>query len=178
MSYLVLEETLKYHAGHLATDPSSVDIFCEKVYGGERRWLAGCLLLTGGADPTFQLRPLNVFFTEKPDEEVGIVSIIKELHNNSFPPRCQICVWRLLDSLRRVSFVSLHPQIVGSLHPSYLFLGPEWDGQCVKDHRSRILPVKFGKTDSNSPDYCINKCKSHEYSYAGVEYSKVIILKM
>ena len=56
-------------------------------------------------------------------------------------------------------------------------LGPEWDGQCVKDHRSRILPVKFGKTDSNSPDYCINKCKSHEYSYAGVEYSKVIILK-
>ena len=39
-------------------------------------------------------------------------------------------------------------------------LGPEWDGQCVKDHRSRILPVKFGKTDSNSPDYCINKCKS------------------
>lgn len=50
--------------------------------------------------------------------------------------------------------------------------GPEWDGQCVKDHRSRILPVKFGKTDSNSPDYCINKCKSHEYSYAGVEYSK------
>ena len=103
MSSLVLEETLKYHAGHLATDPSSVDIFCEKVYGGERRWLAGCLLLTGGADPTFQLRPLNVFFTEKPDEEVGIVSIIRELHNNSFPPRCQICVWRLLDSLRRVS---------------------------------------------------------------------------
>ena len=73
--------------------------------------------------------------------------------------------------------ISLHIQIVGSLHPSYLFLGPEWDGQCVKDHRSRILPVKFGKTDSNSPDYCINKCKSHEYSYAGVEYSKVIILK-
>ena len=106
MSSLVLEETLKYHAGHLVTDPSSVDVFCEKVYGGERRWLAGCLLLTGGADPTFQLRPLNVFFTEKPDEEVGIVSFIKELHNNSFPPRCQICVWRLLDSQRRVSLIS------------------------------------------------------------------------
>ena len=42
-----------------------------KVYGGERRWLAGCLLLAGGAEPTFQLRPLNVFFTEKPDEEVN-----------------------------------------------------------------------------------------------------------
>ena len=42
-----------------------------KVYGGERRWLAGCLLLSGGADPSFQLRPLNVFFTERPDEEVG-----------------------------------------------------------------------------------------------------------
>ena len=55
------------------------------------------------------------------------------------------------------------------------FLGPEWDGQCVKDRRSRVLPVKFGKTNSNSPDYCIKKCKSHEYSYAGVEYSKVKI---
>ena len=54
-------------------------------------------------------------------------------------------------------------------------LGPEWDGQCVKDRRSRVLPVKFGKSDSNSPDYCIKKCKSHEYSYAGVEYSKVNI---
>ena len=42
-----------------------------KVYGGERRWLAGCLLLAGGPEPTFQLRPLNVFFTEKPDEEVA-----------------------------------------------------------------------------------------------------------
>ena len=52
-------------------------------------------------------------------------------------------------------------------------LGPEWDGQCVKDRRSRVLPVKFGKSSSNSPDYCIKKCKSHEYSYAGVEYSKV-----
>ena len=45
---------------------------CLKVYGGERRWLAGCLLLAGGSEPTFQLRPLNVFFTEKPDEEVEI----------------------------------------------------------------------------------------------------------
>ena len=54
-------------------------------------------------------------------------------------------------------------------------LGLEWDGQCVKDRRSRVLPVKFGKSDSNSPDYCIKKCKSHEYSYAGVEYSKVKI---
>ena len=45
---------------------------CLKVYGGERRWLAGCLLLAGGPEPTFQLRPLNVFFTEKPDEEVEI----------------------------------------------------------------------------------------------------------
>lgn len=34
--------------------------------------MAGCLLLAGGAEPTFQLRPLNVFFTEKPDEEVDI----------------------------------------------------------------------------------------------------------
>merc|ERR1712013_866145 len=34
-----------------------------KVYGGERRWLAGCLLLAGGADPSFQLRPLNVYET-------------------------------------------------------------------------------------------------------------------
>merc|ERR1712037_770646 len=41
-----------------------------------------------------------------------------------------------------------------------------------EDRRSRVLPVKFGKSDSNSPDYCIKKCKSHEYSYAGVEYSK------
>merc|ERR1712032_1399065 len=104
-----------------------------KVYGGERRWLAGCLLLTGGAEPTFQLRPLNVFFTEKPDEEM--------------PDLC-LETFGLAEK------------------------GPEWDGQCVKDRRSRVLPVKFGKSDSNSPDYCIKKCKSHEYSYAGVEYSK------
>ena len=58
-------------------------------------------------------------------------------------------------------------------HQSYLTLGPEWDGQCIKDRRSRVLPVKFGETDSNSPEYCIKKCKSHEYSYAGVEYANV-----
>merc|ERR1712212_361769 len=104
-----------------------------KVYGGERRWLAGCLLLAGGAEPTFQLRPLNVFFTEKPDEEM--------------PDLC-LETFGLAEK------------------------GPEWDGQCVKDRRSRVLPVKFGKSNSNSPDYCIKKCKSHEYSYAGVEYSK------
>ena len=57
----------------------------------------------------------------------------------------------------------------------YLTLGPEWDGQCIKDRRSRVLPVKFGETDSNSPEYCIKKCKSHEYSYAGVEYANVRI---
>ena len=57
----------------------------------------------------------------------------------------------------------------------YLTLGPEWDGQCIKDRRSRVLPVKFGETDSNSPEYCIKKCKSHEYSYAGVEYANVSI---
>ena len=34
-----------------------------------------------------------------------------------------------------------------------------------------MLPVDFGKTDANTPEYCINKCKSHEYSYAGVQYS-------
>ena len=58
-------------------------------------------------------------------------------------------------------------------HQYYPTLGPEWDGQCIKDRRSRVLPVKFGETDSNSPEYCIKKCKSHEYSYAGVEYANV-----
>ena len=50
--------------------------------------------------------------------------------------------------------------------------GPKWNGQCVQDKRARELPVDFGKSSSNDPEYCIKKCKSHEYSYAGVQYSK------
>ena len=80
---------------------------CWKVYGGERRWLAGCLLLAGGAEPTFQLRPLNVFFTEKPDEEVDNMDFIKRIPT-SFPPRCRTCAWRLLGLLRRVSVMTSH----------------------------------------------------------------------
>ena len=79
---------------------------CWKVYGGERRWLAGCLLLAGGAEPTFQLRPLNVFFTEKPDEEVN--NDLKARIQTCFQPRCQTCVSRLLGSLRRVSLFTSH----------------------------------------------------------------------
>ena len=71
--------------------------------------------------------------------------------------------------------ISLDIQFVMRESNTVICSGPEWDGQCVKDRRSRVLPVKFGKSDSNSPDYCIKKCKSHEYSYAGVEYSKVKI---
>ena len=41
-----------------------------KNYGGERRWLAGCLLTGGKSDHGFQLRPFKTFFSEKPDEEV------------------------------------------------------------------------------------------------------------
>ena len=40
------------------------------AYGGERHWLAACLLMNGSADASFQLKPLNVFFTKTPDEEV------------------------------------------------------------------------------------------------------------
>jgi len=59
----------------------------------------------------------------------------------------------------------------GSTTASSSVKGPEWVGQCIKDRRSRVLPVKFGETDLNSPEYCIKKCKSHEYSFAGVEYA-------
>ena len=98
------------HVKHTFKQPSPVDIFCEKcwkVYGGERRWLAGCLLLAGGAEPTFQLRPLNVFFTEKPDEEVDYIDFKDRIHI-SFPPRCQTYAWRLLGSLRRVPVMTSH----------------------------------------------------------------------
>ena len=40
------------------------------AYGGERHWLAACLLINGSMDTSFQLKPLNVFFTKTPDEEV------------------------------------------------------------------------------------------------------------
>jgi len=102
------------------------------VYGGERRWFAGCLLLQGNTEPKFQLRATNAFFTERPDDEVP-----------------DICL-----------------EMFGIKSK-----GPVWDGQCIKDNKARVLPVDFGKTDANTPEYCINKCKSHEYSYAGVQYS-------
>ena len=45
-----------------------------------------------------------------------------------------------------------------------------WTGQCVKDKPSRrLLPVNFGQSSENSPEYCVKKCKSQEYSYAGLE---------
>ena len=46
------------------------------VYGGEIHWLAGCLLIGGGSDPAFQFRALNAFFSERPDEEVCVISSI------------------------------------------------------------------------------------------------------
>merc|ERR1711874_558843 len=45
--------------------------------------------------------------------------------------------------------------------------GPTWIGQCVKDNRTRVLPVDFGKTNENDPHYCINKCKISEAPPAG-----------
>ena len=40
------------------------------AYSGEKFWLAACLLLDGSLGSTFQLRPLNAFFTKQPDKEV------------------------------------------------------------------------------------------------------------
>ena len=40
------------------------------AYSGEKFWLAACLLLDGSLKSTFQLRPLNAFFTKRPDKEV------------------------------------------------------------------------------------------------------------
>jgi len=102
------------------------------VYGGERHWLAGCLLIGGNTAHDFQLRALNAFFTERPDEEV--------------PDQCL--------------------EIFGIKKK-----GPQWNGQCVKDCKARVLPVDFGKTSVNTPEYCIEKCKSYQYSFAGVESS-------
>ena len=41
-----------------------------KAYSGEKHWLAACLLLNGSSETAFNLRPLNSFFTKRPDEEV------------------------------------------------------------------------------------------------------------
>jgi len=101
------------------------------VYGGERHWLAGCLLIGGNTDPAFQFRALNAFFTERPDEEV--------------PDLC-------------LETFGLKEQ------------GPHWVGQCVKDSKHRLLPVMFGTTSKNTPHFCVEKCKMHEYTYAGVQY--------
>merc|ERR1712179_878293 len=103
------------------------------VYGGERHWLAGCLLLSGSQnDPAYQLRPLNVFFSVRPDVEVP-----------------ELCL-----------------ETFGLQSKSIT-----WEGQCVQDSESRVFPVAFGQTSYNTPEYCIAKCKSHEYLYAGMEYS-------
>jgi len=41
-------------------------------YGGEKHWFAGCLLLSGtDKDSGYQLRPLNIFLSERPDEEMA-----------------------------------------------------------------------------------------------------------
>merc|ERR1712080_189962 len=101
-------------------------------YGGERYWVAGCLLLAGNTDPAYQFLPLNVYFTERPDVEV--------------PDLC-------------LETFGLKPK------------GKQWDGQCVKDGKSRVLPVLFGYTEVNSPEYCVEKCRAHEYNYAGVEWA-------
>jgi len=101
-------------------------------YGGERHWLAGCLLLSGSHnDPAYQLRPLNAYFSVRPDIEV--------------PDLC-------------LETFGLQPNSI------------TWEGQCVQDSESRVFPVAFGQTSYNTPEYCIAKCKSHEYLYAGVEY--------
>lgn len=45
------------------------DVYMDsREYGAERHWVAGCLMLSG--QNTFEFRSLNVFFTERPDEEV------------------------------------------------------------------------------------------------------------
>jgi hypothetical protein len=49
---------------------------------------------------------------------------------------------------------------------------PKWTGQCVKDRRSRVLPVDFGSSSDNSPQYCRKKCRSQEYAFSGVEYGR------
>jgi len=101
-------------------------------YGGERHWLAGCLLLAGENEPAFQFRAINAFFTKRPDEEVP-----------------DVCL-----------------ELFGLKQKE-----KEWNGQCVKDTRSRVLPIMFGNTYVNSPEYCTEKCRIHEYTYAGVEFS-------
>ena len=40
------------------------------AYSWERHWLAACLLINGSTEASFQLKPLNVFFTKTLDEEV------------------------------------------------------------------------------------------------------------
>jgi len=103
-------------------------------FGGERRWLAGCLLLSGSAnDPSYQLRPLKVFFTERPDTEV--------------PDKC-------------LEVFDLMPEAI------------KWEGQCIIDTPKRELSVNFGSSSYNSPEYCIAKCKSHKFLYAGVQYTR------
>lgn len=57
------------------------------AYSGEKFWLAACLLLDGNLGSTFQLRPLNVFFTKRPEKEVGksdIDDYSEYLHISSF----------------------------------------------------------------------------------------------
>jgi len=50
--------------------------------------------------------------------------------------------------------------------------GPEWNGECVKDSKKqRVLPVMFGSTKQNDPEFCMEKCRMHGYAYSGVQYS-------
>ena len=35
-----------------------------------------------------------------------------------------------------------------------------------------MLPVDFGSSSDNSPQYCRKKCRSQEYAFSGVEYGR------
>ena len=69
------------------------------AYGGEQYWLAGCLLR--GLD-SYQLHPINVFFSTRPDNEVNKKSLKSYIY--FVRPRCQTCALRRLD-LTKVSLV-------------------------------------------------------------------------
>ena len=60
----------------------------------------------------------------------------------------------------------------GTPKNSQFSTAPKWTGQCVKDRRSRVLPVDFGSSSDNSPQYCRKKCRSQEYAFYGVEYGR------
>ena len=46
---------------------------------------------------------------------------------------------------------------------------PVWNGQCVVDSPSRILPYNWGRANDRTPANCIALCREKNYKLAGVQ---------